>query len=119
MGRAQVDWSGEMETMLQDGDKWSQRVLATPGEDGHLWAHAAAYLITTPPQGEKTLPPHHQHDSLPPVASTLPLSSPSAFTLQNGVILIQLMNVDECPVHYPLKMFLLGKLKFKQTGPGN
>lgn len=52
-GGGERRWRGEssreMETMLWRGDKWSQSVLATPGEDSHLRAHAGKKLILLPP----------------------------------------------------------------------
>lgn len=114
-------WRGEssrkMGKMLWRGDKWSQSVLATPGEYSTSESSRCkkkAYLITAPPQSENFV--SHLFVSLfvfflscifsITIYSSI-LSLPSAFPWQNSVIWIQFMNVGGYPVHYPLKTFLV------------
>lgn len=105
--------SGKMETMLWRGDKWSPSVLATPGEDGHLRAHAANLIITLPEEWKLCFPPLCLSLCLLPVLCLFShiyssfLSPPSAFPWQNSVILIQFH-----PVHYTLKTLPVHTLKW-------
>lgn len=99
-GGGERRWRGEssreMETMLWRGDKWSQSVLATPGEDSHLRAHAGKKLILLPPFLKSENFVSHLYVSLSLFVSFLSclfspfLSLPFAFPWQNSVLWMQM-----------------------------
>ncbi len=96
--RWRADSSKEMETMLWRGVTWSQSFLATPGEDGHLWAHAEKSLLPPLLQSKNfCFPPLSL--SLPFFTSTLPFCPCLLRFLAKKSRLIQLMNMDRYPFH--------------------